>query len=99
MSEDTKLRMKMERELELRRSNLDELKSRLNEQDAERHESQNERSKQTSPKASVLLLVDRDWLILAAIMLLDVGSLMSYELTKGIWWPLVQWSWPAQPYF
>ncbi|KAJ8051512.1 hypothetical protein LXG23DRAFT_52640 [Yarrowia lipolytica] len=38
MSEDTKLRMKMERELELRRSNLDELKSRLNEQDAERHD-------------------------------------------------------------
>jgi hypothetical protein len=47
----------------------------------------------------VLLLVDRDWLILAAIMLLGVGSLMSYELTKGIWSPLVQWSWPAQPYF
>ncbi|KAB8282913.1 hypothetical protein B0I72DRAFT_139431 [Yarrowia lipolytica] len=53
MSEDTKLRMKMERELELRRSNLDELKSRLNEQDAERHESQNERSKQTSPKVMI----------------------------------------------
>lgn len=144
MSEVAELRMEMERELELLRSEVDELKSQLIQQDAERHEAQKNQGETNITKENVtaagvlsillllgsmgpgwymgfsvmfsegdgtgiglvmanmflpvlilivtwvLPLMDRDRLILEAIMLLGYGSFMIYEMTKSVWSPLAQ---------
>lgn len=144
MSEVAELRMEMERELEILRGEVDELKSQLIQQDAERHEAQKNQGDTNITKESVtaagvlsillllgsmgpgwymgfnvmfsegdgsgiglvvanmflpvlilivtwvLPLMDRDRLILEAIMLLGYGSFMIYEMTKSVWSPLAQ---------
>ncbi|KAG5363411.1 hypothetical protein CJU89_2583 [Yarrowia sp. B02] len=144
MSEVAELRMEMERELELLRAEVDELKQQLIQQDAERHEAQKNQGETNITKENVtaagvlsillllgsmgpgwymafgvmfsegdgtglglvlvnmflpvlilvvtwvLPLMDRDRLILEAVMLLGYGSFMIYEMTKSLWSPLAQ---------
>lgn len=138
------LRMEMERELELLRSEVDDVKAQLIQQESERHEAQKNQAETNVTKENItaagvlsillllasmapgwymgfnvllsedgtagiglllvnmflpllilvvlwlLPLMDRDRLILEAVMFVGYGSFMIYEMTKSVLSPLIQ---------